>query len=187
METTSASPSPDAIPPTHDHTDTEPEDAMNKPLATLGAVAAGALAMYYLDPELGERRRALLADLVRSGLPPQRRGPRRDPLARRAYHRVTQADAQGDADLRDEIQGRIGRWVSYPGAIDVEVSNGVVRLAGRVLAKEREGLLAQVQQLPGVQKLVNAMSAHDDPQEIARRSVAADTTELQAEEVHPAG
>jgi len=41
-----------------------------------------------------------------------------------------------------------------------------VRLSGRVLAKERDGLLAQVQQIPGVQKLVNAMSAHDLPREI---------------------
>ena len=41
--------------------DREPEDAMIKPMTTLGAAAAGALAMYYLDPELGERRRARAA------------------------------------------------------------------------------------------------------------------------------
>ena len=52
---------------------------MNKPLATLGAAAAGALAMYYLDPELGARRRALLADLVRNGLPGERRAGGRLP------------------------------------------------------------------------------------------------------------
>lgn len=170
----------------HDNPDTELEDAMNRPLGTLGAVAAGALAMYYLDPELGARRRALLAELVRSGLPPQRRGRRRDRLARRAYHLVTQADPQSDADLRDDIQRRLGRWVSYPGAIEVGVSNGVVRLAGRVLAKERDGLLAQVQQMPGVQKLVNAMSAHDDPQEIARAGVA-ETPPMRSGEPQPAG
>jgi hypothetical protein len=51
--------------------DRESEDAMNKPMTTLGAAAAGALAMYYLDPDLGERRRALLVDLVRNGLPPK--------------------------------------------------------------------------------------------------------------------
>ena len=40
---------------------------MNRPLGTLGAAAAGALAMYYLDPDLGARRRARLAELVRAG------------------------------------------------------------------------------------------------------------------------
>jgi len=137
-----------------------------KPIGTLGAVAAGALAMYYLDPELGAERRRLLAELVRSGLPQERRHARR---RTRAYNLVTQADPQSDAELRDRIQTRLGRLVSYPGAIDVGVSNGVVRLGGRVLSKEREGLLEQVQQMPGVQKLVNAMASVDDPQDMGRR------------------
>lgn len=145
------------------------EDEMNRSISTLGAVAAGALAMYYLDPELGAQRRKLLADLVRSGLP----GGERDGggrATRRVYHRTTSADPQTDAELRDRIQARLDRMVSHPRAIQVEVDNGVVRLSGRVLAKERDGLLEQVQQMPGVQKLVNAMTAHDHPQEFASRA-----------------
>ena len=125
--------------------------------------------MYYLDPELGERRRALLAELVRSGLPGGDRHAGRGRTARRVYHRVTHADPQADAELREEIQQRLGRMVSFPRAIHVQVENGVVRLSGRVLAKERDGLLAQVQETPGVQKLVNALTVHDAAQEIARR------------------
>ena len=139
-----------------------------RPIGTLGAIAAGALAMYYLDPELGAQRRRLLAELVRSGLPQERRHARQRP---RAYHQVTRADPQSDADLRDQIQTRLGRLVSYPGAIDVSVSDGMVRLGGRILAKEREGLLQQVQQMPGVQKLVNAMTSLDDPQDMGRREL----------------
>jgi osmotically-inducible protein OsmY len=120
--------------------------------------------MYYLDPELGARRRALLAELVRSGLPGERDVPGR--VVQRAYHRTTHADPRTDAELRDRIETRLGRMVSHPGAIRVDVDNGVVRLSGHVLTKERDGLLAQVQQIPGVQKLVNAMTAHDLPQEI---------------------
>jgi hypothetical protein len=154
----------------HDSTDQDTEDAMKNPLGTLGAVAAGALAMYYLDPELGARRRALLADLVRSGLPGEAGGPRgRGRFPRRAYHRITQADPRSDAELRDRIQARLGRLVSFPGALQVRVEGGVVRLSGRVLAKERDGLLAQVQQMPGVQKLVNATTGHDSPQAVASR------------------
>lgn len=135
-----------------------------KPLATLGAAAAGALAMYYLDPELGARRRALLADLVRNGLPGERR-PRR----RRAYLQATHADPRSDAELRDRVQEALDRLVSHPRALHVSVDNGVVRLSGRVLAQERDGLLAQVHRMPGVQKLVNAMTAHQNPQDIASR------------------
>jgi hypothetical protein len=111
-------------------------------------------------------RPRLLAELVRSGLPQERRQARQ---RMRAYNRITQADPQSDADLRDQIQTRLGRLVSYPGAIDVSVSNGVVRLGGRVLSKERDGLLDQVQQMAGVQKLVNAMASLDDPQDMGRR------------------
>jgi len=140
---------------------------MNKPLATLGAAAAGALAMYYLDPQSGARRRAALEQLVSSGLPGGPRAQGRGRLARRASLRNTQADPRSDAELRDRIQHRLGRMVSHPGALRVDVDQGVVRLSGRVLAKEREGLLAQVQQMAGVHQLVNAMTAHDLPREIA--------------------
>ena len=144
---------------------------MNKPLGTLGAAAAGALAMYYLDPELGARRRALLADLVRSGLPGGEGRPHgRGRPVRRTYLAPVHADPDSDAELRDRIQTRLGRMVSHPRAIRLDVENGVVRLSGRVLAKEREGLLEQVQQMAGVQKLVNAMTAHDLPRELASRA-----------------
>lgn len=144
---------------------------MSKPLGTLGAAAAGALAMYYLDPDLGARRRALLADLVRGGLPgSERTGGRGRIHRRRTYAQAPAAlDPQADAELRDRIQVRLGRMVSHPRALHVRVDAGVVHVSGRVLAKERDGLLEQLRQMPGVRKVVNAMSAHDNPQEIALR------------------
>lgn len=150
---------------------------MNKRLGTLGAAAAGALAMYYLDPELGAQRRRLLADLVRTGLPGDRRGPE-GRSRHRAYMSQPHGDPQSDAELRGRIQSRLDRIVTHPRAIHVSVENGVVRLSGRVLSKERDGLLAQVQDMPGVQKLVNAMTAHDVPQEIASRGAPALATPL---------
>lgn len=142
-----------------------------KPLAsTLGAAAAGALAMYYLDPELGARRRALLADLVRSGLPGER-AALRVRRGRRAWVGATGGDPQSDAELRDRVRDALDRLVSHPGALHVGVEDGVVRLSGRLLAQERDGVLAQVQRMPGVQKLVNAMTAHERPGEIAGRDL----------------
>ena len=137
----------------------------------LGALAAGALAMYYLDPQMGAQRRALLADLVTSGLRGESAGGPglQARLARRTYHRAVRVDPQADAELRASIQGRLGRLVSHPRALDVRVDKGVVRLSGDVLARERDGLLQQVQQMPGVLKLVNAMTAHETPDGITQR------------------
>lgn len=131
---------------------------MNKPLSTLGAAAAGALAMYYLDPELGARRRALLADLVRGGLPGEQRLGR----GRGARHalRAAHTDPRSDAELRDRVRSALDHMVSHPRALHVGVEDGVVRLSGRVLALEREGLLAQVRRMAGVKKLVDATTTH---------------------------
>jgi osmotically-inducible protein OsmY len=90
-------------------------------------------------------------------------------MGRRPSRRIASSDPRSDADLRDRVQSRLGRVVSHPGAIRVDVDQGVVRLSGRVLAKERDGLLDQVQQVPGVRTLVNAMTSHDHPGEIIGR------------------
>jgi len=128
----------------------------------LAALGAGALAMYYLDPQLGAQRRGALQDLLRSGLRPPVDAPV-GRLARRTYHRDVVADPQADADLRSVISQRLGQLVSYPQAVQVSVQHGVARLSGDVLAGERDGLLLQVREIPGVQKLVNAMTAHETP------------------------
>lgn len=141
---------------------------MMRTIARLGLLGAGALAMYYLDPQLGRQRRALLADLVGGGWRDARHGvagPRRLPGG--AFHRAALADPRADAQLRDRIQQRLGRLVSHPRAIDVRVQDGVVRLSGDVLLKERDGLLLHVREMPGVQRLVNAMTAHATPSGIA--------------------
>lgn len=138
---------------------------MKNLVGKIGALAAGALAMYYFDPQSGAQRRAALLELVSGGTagPQLPREPRSVRLARRAYHAQVKADPQADAVLRDRIRDRLGRMVSHPRALHVTVEQGVVRLSGDVLAKERDGLLLQLREMPGVQKLVNAMTAHESP------------------------
>jgi osmotically-inducible protein OsmY len=150
-------------------------------IGKLGALAAGALAMYYLDPQMGAQRRRAFADLLASGLrgeaPGAGGGYQRPRVARRTYHQLAKADPQSDAELRDRIRERLGRLVSHPRALDVSVDNGVVRLSGDVLAKERDGLLLQVREMEGVQKLVNAMTAHESPAGIAALEARAEAGE----------
>lgn len=126
-------------------------------LAVMAALGAGAAAMYYYDPEYGSRRRERLADRLLGR--PQK-------TASTAWHWETIEGGRSDAQLRGAIRTRLGRLVSHPRAIHVEVTGGAVRLSGDVLAKELDGLLMQVRDMPGVARVVNAMTVHEAPQGI---------------------
>lgn len=103
------------------------------------ALAAGAAAMYYLDPRHGRRRRALVRDQGISA------GHRLTHLARanarnasdrlrgvvaRARSRLAHSGPVDDALLRERILSRLGHVASRPGAIEVTVREGRVVLSG---------------------------------------------------------
>lgn len=119
------------------------------------AAALGAALMYLCDPVSGRRRRARLGRMLREPQD-QALAPLPAPLA------------ENDAQLRAQVHTRVSRLVSHPRAIDVRVKGGVVQLSGAVLAKEQDGLLQHVCAIPGVQRVVNAMTAHDFPAGIVR-------------------
>jgi hypothetical protein len=62
------------------------------------------------------------------------------------------------------VRSRLHSLVSYPEAIDVAVSEGIVHVSGRVLAEELNGLLLQLTDLPGVYKVHNALTAVHEPE-----------------------
>jgi hypothetical protein len=125
---------------------------MRELLGILAAAALGATAMYLLDPELGAARRRRLLRRASSGtIAPTLAG----------FGAASNDDARDDALLRERVRSRVGRLVSFPGAIHVQVEQRVVRLSGDVLAKEQDGLLSQVRDMPGVLRVINALSAHD--------------------------
>lgn len=146
-------------------------------LGLLAAAAGAATVMYYFDPDMGRRRRALLRDRLVGTSHDAGRALRgqaryaadhaRGVLATGNLDRVSEREPQNDAQLRDRVRSRLGRLVSHPGAIDVQVDGGVVRLSGDVLAKELDGLLTQVRDMVGVSRVINAMTAHDFPDTIS--------------------
>jgi osmotically-inducible protein OsmY len=71
--------------------------------------------------------------------------------------------SEDDAQLRERVRSRLGDWVSHPGAISVDVENGVVRVSGQVLVKELDGLLSRITGVAGVRKVHNALDALSDP------------------------
>ena len=139
---------------------------MNALMKTLTVFAAGAAAMYYLDPAEGRRRRALVRDKGTAA--------RHDVAGfvrakgKRATDRVQGAVAEleagmDDAPVSDEvlherIRSKLGRVVARPGDVEVEVNGGHVVISGSASAEEMDELARTVAGMPGVSDVENRMS-----------------------------
>lgn len=73
------------------------------------------------------------------------------------------APVRSDAQLCEWVRSRLPKLVSYPGAVEVGVESGILRVSGRVLSRELDGLLMRLTEIPGVYKVHNALATLDDP------------------------
>lgn len=147
-----------------------------KQLALLGGGAGlGAGLMYLLDPQGGNQRRTLARDKAKqaytassdavrksaSGLGNTGRG-----LAERSRGLVSgagsflSADGVKDRVLSELIRARLSRWVSHPGAIEVDVKEGNVTLRGHILSTQSADLLLKVARLRGVKSVESELEVH---------------------------
>jgi uncharacterized membrane protein len=135
------------------------------------SAVTGALAMYFLDPQAGRRRRARTRDKMHHA--------RRK--LREAYHvtardtahriwglaaetqRVLRREPVSDEVLRGRVRATLGRYVSHPHAVHVAVSHGWVTLSGPILAHEVHPLLRAVKHVAGVRGIDNHLEPHDEP------------------------
>jgi uncharacterized membrane protein/uncharacterized protein YwbE len=142
----------------------------------LSSAAIGALAMYFLDPQGGRRRRARTRDKVDHAA--RRLRGAYDVTLRDTQHRVAglkamsrrllrREDAADEATLTGRVRAVLGRYVSHPHAIDVTVSGGEVALSGPILAEEVARLLGAVKRVPGVVRVSNQFVVHDDPSHVS--------------------
>ncbi len=136
----------------------------------LGA-GLGAGLMYLLDPERGRRRRALLRDQLtrtthramhRVNVAARDIGHRTAGLAAEARHRLT-TEHPSDRVVADRVRARIGRTVSHPHAVRVDVAGGRVTLSGPILAREVDDLLACVSSIRGVTGVENRLEVYEQP------------------------
>src|SRR5688500_7630315 len=112
--------------------------------AGLAGLGAGFLAMSFLDPARGGRRRALLGDKFASAgrrLPDAVGVTARDVSnrARGAWAEATRlfsSDQPSDQVVEARIRSQIGRVISHPHAVHVTSQNGSVTLDGVILARE---------------------------------------------------
>ena len=136
-------------------------------VGTLVGIAAGAFAMFILDPIQGARRRAL----VRDSLSRTRRtaGQAMGGASRQVADRsrgmaagVRSARSQepvDDAVLVERVRSELGRLVDDAGAIQISASNGQIILEGQIDEDKVDRLVEGVRGIPGVQGVIDRRSA----------------------------
>ena len=134
--------------------------------------ALGALAMYFLDPSLGRRRRARTRDRVAHAAKVVDEGAR--VTVRDTVHRAQGAWAEAkrmfnhEEDVNDEalvgrVRAALGRVVSHPHAIEAAASGGHVTLLGPILSYEVRPLLRAVRRVPGVRAVSDQLTVYNEP------------------------
>lgn len=143
---------------------------MGNPLSLLAGAALGAGAMYFFDPVVGRRRRALARDqLIHAQCRCMKSA---DVMRRDASNRIygcmarlrssLHSDQPSDEVLVERVRSKLGRWVSHPGSVKVSAHDGCVHLSGTVLANEAEGLMSCVRSVPGVHEVRSELDVHQE-------------------------
>jgi osmotically-inducible protein OsmY len=129
--------------------------------AILTGLGLGVGLMYFLDPERGRRRRALVRDKIAHAATVS--SSAMGSLGRDVSHRAAGVVARFRGALRqrpvdddvlvERVRARLGRVVSHPHAIEVKASGGHVRLHGSVLESELPRLMQAVGGIRGVRAI----------------------------------
>lgn len=136
--------------------------------------ALGAVAMYFLDPDRGTRRRALLRDKVLSAAneagenlwkTAEYSRDRAVGMVAEARSRLAPDDAD-DWTIHERVRSALGRAVSHPSAVVVGPRDGVVTLSGPVLAHEVDNLLRTASRVRGVRGVVDRLDVHKQPGDV---------------------
>jgi uncharacterized membrane protein len=138
--------------------------------ACLGS-GLGAGLMFFFDPHLGRRRRAMVRDQF-VGLA-SHADDAVGKAARDLVHQTQGLAAEtwsllfggqvDDRRLMQRVRSKLGRYVSHPHAIEVSAQDGRVRLSGRILEHERCSLVRAVAQVAGVRGVEDRLEAHRQP------------------------
>jgi hypothetical protein len=156
-------------------------------------IGLGAGLMYVLDPVRGRRRRALVRDQLVHALNEidGAIGVLARDLSNRSRgvwsgmkslpRRLTGEEVPDDI-LVEQVRSELGRHVSHPRSIEVDVSSGRICLRGLILDHELDGLLAAVARVPGVTEVEHQLGIDTRPGDLVgvqegRRRVG-ESTEL---------
>jgi uncharacterized membrane protein len=139
--------------------------------SAVGSFAAGALLMYFADPNRGRRRRTVARDKVVAGchdVAKELDKAGRD-LRNRSHGAASILSGRGERSnldgpvLVERVRSAIGRAVSHPHAISVRAeANGRIVLEGPVLRHEVDYLLKRVRSVRGVREAINRLEVHTE-------------------------
>ena len=130
-------------------------------LAALAGLGIGAAFMYFLDPQGGAKRRALVRDRAGRALRTGKREAR--DVAEDARNRAAGAAAElrgrmaderiTDDQLVERVRAELGHHVERARAIEVVAENGAVTLRGEVPPEKLEEVLSTVRGVRGVESV----------------------------------
>ena len=149
----------------------------NNVFSWVAGLGIGAAAMYLLDPQMGERRRALARDRMTETRKKVRNaaGITARDLSNRSAGIIAEAcSGFSEGEVSDEIlagrvRSKLGFLVRHPSAITAEVSNGRVILSGPVLSDEVRQLVKGIRAVRGVTDVEDRLTVHDDPAQVPGR------------------
>jgi uncharacterized membrane protein len=141
---------------------------------TMGAATVGGLLVYFLDPDTGRRRRALMRDRAVNLAKEADRaiGKASRDLSNRARGSVAEARSllalRGTSDevLVEQVRARIGRVASFPHFVEVSSRDAVINLRGAVLESELKDVLSTIAAIRHVASIRNELRAYKRPQDI---------------------
>src|SRR5262249_20413574 len=129
----------------------------------LTGLGLGVGLMYFLDPERGRRRRALIRDKVAHATHVGNDAV--GAFGRDISHRLAGVGARArgalhtgsvdDSVLVERVRSRMGRVVSHPHAIEVDAADGCVRLRGSIVQSELPRLMQTIARVRGVRSIDN--------------------------------
>jgi BON domain-containing protein len=139
-----------------------------------GGIVLGAALAYVLDPDRGNRRRALIRDqMIRASRTLRdAAGVIAEDSRNRLYGTVTarrssmRSKPVDDEVLVARVRSKLGRALTHPHAIDVTASNGEVTLHGPICADEVSSALRSVRRVAGVICVNSALEAHEHSEHI---------------------
>jgi uncharacterized membrane protein len=149
-------------------------NAMSTFTKTMGAATVGGLLVYFLDPDTGKRRRALVKDRSVSFVKDADRaiGKASRDMSNRARGAVAEARSRlplhsvSDEVLVEQVRARLGRVNSFPHLVEVSARDGVIRLHGAALESEHDNFISAISSIRHVSSVRNELKTYKSPQDI---------------------
>jgi hypothetical protein len=144
-------------------------------MSLVGGAGFGAGLMYFLDPDRGRRRRALVRDKgVRwsrktrefAGSASRDVGNRAKGMGAAVQSWVQPDVPVPDHVLAERIRSKLGMVSRHPSAIDVHVTDGVATISGPVLEDEVDRILRAISGIQGVSEISDRLERHRSSEDV---------------------